>query len=237
LVSRARLGINLDAIGQKCRPVNSISRYLRNGSRRSPLADTQLYRPPSPSEQGTAGWTASPATGYLEEHRLANNCLLEFCTPRMGMAEPRSQVTCTLRSICGVGIDIRHRSRAAGIVSSQIAKSSSSERLIIGPNCGFWSWTGDGKDITSIDSFMSKTLRDTNVASTYSRACYSEEADPLRCNTYSQPRLPYTVNQNGSCPFKSGTCFMGETAAYSMDTGLLDSLEHLGINTPPDRRV
>jgi hypothetical protein len=127
---------------------------------------------------------------------------------------------------------------AAGVLSSQIAKSSSNERLLaLNPNCGYWSFDDIETNYASITSSWRQQHKDTDAAVEYARKCYTIEANPLQCNKYVRTTLPYTVNQNSSCPFKNGICLMGDTAAYSMDTGFLDSREHLGINSPPGTSV
>lgn len=78
---------------------------------------------------------------------------------------------------------------------------------------------------------------DTLAATTYSRACYGTTQNPLQCAQYSQQQLPWTVNQNATCPFTNGICFYGDSSAYEMDTGYIDSHEALGINAPKSERV
>jgi hypothetical protein len=125
---------------------------------------------------------------------------------------------------------------AAGILSSRIAKSSSDDRLVVAsPNCGIWLINTTPTE--TVLSTARKRQQDTREAAEYARACYSRKRKPFQCNTFPATVLPYSVNRNGSCPFAKGICRLGETAAYELDTGLLDSQEHFGINTLPETRV
>jgi hypothetical protein len=125
----------------------------------------------------------------------------------------------------------------ASVLSSEITKAASLDRLIMSPSCGTWKWN-TANETTKVDTFAKRELQDTNTAAAYARACYDTDSiDQLECNIYTQKRLPYTVDYNSTCPFKNNSCLEGNTAAYQIDTGLLDSQLHLGINTRPDKRV
>ena len=124
----------------------------------------------------------------------------------------------------------------AGVFSAEVTKAAGNETLIRSPNCGSWDispHTGPQEQA----AFRSKTLLDTTSASTYARSCYGEVQNPLACTQYAQPNIPWAVNQNASCPFHSGMCKFGGTAAYQMDTGPIDSHRVLGINAPPSDRI
>ncbi|MCJ1307724.1 hypothetical protein MMC25_001372 [Agyrium rufum] len=58
-----------------------------------------------------------------------------------------------------------------------------------------------------------------------------------QCQTYQVPQIPWTPNVNASCPFASGICYYGDTAAFSMDTGFIDSHDILGLNAPKNGRI
>lgn len=55
------------------------------------------------------------------------------------------------------------------------------------------------------------------------------------CNTFAVDRLPATIDNNAPCPCNETICF--SKSNIKLDTGYLDSNEHLGINFPPDERV
>lgn len=56
----------------------------------------------------------------------------------------------------------------------------------------------------------------------------------LNCRPYIKPMLPYTVTPNASCPFDPDICLQKDNMV--IDTGLLNSHEHFGINAPPKSR-
>ncbi|MCJ1337032.1 hypothetical protein MMC09_002311 [Bachmanniomyces sp. S44760] len=124
----------------------------------------------------------------------------------------------------------------AGIFSSQVTKSAGNETLVRSGNCGIWTLDKAG---TSQSGFAlnSKSLNDTITAAGYARACYGAASNSLECNQYTQQQLDYTTNQNASCPFGDNLCVLGATGAFEMDSELIDSHVHLGINSPPNERV
>ncbi|GES63803.1 hypothetical protein ATEIFO6365_0007049000 [Aspergillus terreus] len=130
---------------------------------------------------------------------------------------------------------------SAAILSAKITKPAGSHCLIMSPHCGIYMAGGaesNTSDPNQLDTFDATQLLETNTATSYARACYEPDADRLpQCNSYAQPRLALHTTTNASCPFQSGMCLEGDTAAFAMDTGLLDSRDDLGINTPDDDRL
>lgn len=82
---------------------------------------------------------------------------------------------------------------------------------------------------------MTNTI--SNVAAAYAHACYGGRNDPLQCSKLPVPALKYNVDRNATCPFQSGICTYGNTAAFSMTTGMIDSHLDLGINAPEENRI
>ena len=124
----------------------------------------------------------------------------------------------------------------AGIFSSDVTKAAGNETLIRSPHCGYLALTGVGTPQDTIAANM-VDQNDTLAATTYSRACYDNIDSGFGCNQYVQQQLHWTSNQNATCPFSPGLCIYGSTAAYEMDTGLLDTHEHLGINAAQSDRI
>jgi hypothetical protein len=122
------------------------------------------------------------------------------------------------------------------VFQSQTTKAVGNERLVQPTNCGYWAVDG-AQTIQSLTALAQKTTNDTILAANYARACYGGSPDPLQCNVYPAQSLPYTVDQNATCPFEAGMCVYGNTAAFRMDTGLIDSHFALGINSPAGERV
>jgi hypothetical protein len=123
----------------------------------------------------------------------------------------------------------------AGIFTSAITKAPGNSTLIVGSSCG--TFIINETSVANSPSYFAKILGDTVQAATYVRQCYQNDTSNLNCGSYVRPNIPFSVNQNDSCPFESGICWMGDTAAFSMDTGLMNSHLDFGINAAPKDRV
>ncbi|KAI9741904.1 MAG: hypothetical protein M1834_000293 [Cirrosporium novae-zelandiae] len=123
----------------------------------------------------------------------------------------------------------------AGVFSSEVTKAAGNERLVRSPNCGYWG-VNPSQSYESQLAFGAKILNDSITAAAYARSCY-DQANSLQCNIYAQKQILWTSNQNASCPFAKDTCIYGDTAAYEMDTGPIDSDKVLGINAPRHERI
>jgi hypothetical protein len=87
------------------------------------------------------------------------------------------------------------------------------------------------------ESITQKTMNNTILAASYARACYGGGPDRLQRNVYPAQSLPYIVGQNATCSFKDGTCVYGNTAAFRMDTRLINSHFDLDINASSHERA
>lgn len=135
----------------------------------------------------------------------------------------------------------------AGIFSSEVIKAAGNETLVRSPNCGVLNIIGSGAGAggagaagASLGVLAASTSLDTNQtnqATTYARACYGNTQSAFGCNQYVKQQIPWTVNQNASCPFGDDLCFYGASSAYEMDSGLIDSNDVLGINARKSDRV
>jgi len=124
----------------------------------------------------------------------------------------------------------------ASIFSSQVTRAAGDEFLITSDNCGFWSWNATSS--ADLYKVTEKSQGDIVEAAAYATKCYGKDnTDASQCNTYMIPEIAWTVNQNASCPFASGTCLISPTAAYEMDTGILDSHHDLGMNSRSSERI
>lgn len=123
--------------------------------------------------------------------------------------------------------------------SSQVSKAAGSARLIHGDNCGYWrldeDLASDSSETTT--AYQQRMTNETIVTGTYARACYGGSADKISCGTYPVPALDYISERNASCPFASGTCVHGDSAAFKLATKALNSHHQLGINAPSSRRI
>ncbi|KAK0285204.1 hypothetical protein LTR35_005406 [Friedmanniomyces endolithicus] len=123
----------------------------------------------------------------------------------------------------------------AGVFAGQVTKSASINVLIHSAGCGDW----DIKNVTQSGNSIWETLvlQNTLADAEYARACYDSSRDSLTCGVYTNKTIHYSVNANATCPTQTGTCFFSNTAAYEMDTGLMDSNDALGLNSPKGERI
>lgn len=64
----------------------------------------------------------------------------------------------------------------------------------------------------------------------YAKSCYGASTGYDSCDQFYRRSIPYTVQQNDSCPFPGDICHGGHSGAFSLDTGLV-SIDAIGINT------
>ena len=127
----------------------------------------------------------------------------------------------------------------AAIFSSEVTKATGNGVLIRSPNCGRLEYdsldNGYTRDLQA--AYNTVILNDTTEAAAYTRNCYGEDANGLRCNRYVTRKILWRTNVNASCPFDDELCFFGKTGAMEMDTGPIDSHHALGINAPKADRI
>jgi hypothetical protein len=68
----------------------------------------------------------------------------------------------------------------------------------------------------------------------YAQQCYQLEDHELpdNCRVTTIPALPYKIDRNASCPFSAGMCKL-PSGNLLLDTGVLDSYQHFGLNMGP----
>lgn len=68
----------------------------------------------------------------------------------------------------------------------------------------------------------------------YASDCYQTNATarPDSCNVMTIPSVPVQVDSNASCPFAAEIC-KSTSGNILLDTGVLDSYEHFGLNAGP----
>ncbi|KAF2734239.1 hypothetical protein EJ04DRAFT_466936 [Polyplosphaeria fusca] len=124
----------------------------------------------------------------------------------------------------------------ASIFSSHVTSDTNNEVLLAGKNCSLFEPTDYTTHITEaiLNPFLAQS------ASAYLNQvlkCYTgtgRRGDG--CNLYVQPQLPLTVTANASCPFNSSMC-KSQSENIVLDTGYIDSNDHLGINSPQGDRI
>lgn len=78
-------------------------------------------------------------------------------------------------------------------------------------------------------------------ATEYGQACYgpttlAEGPEPAACRDFPLTRVPMSIRVGVPCPFGDGIC-AEPNGAMTLDTGLIDSNDHLGVNSPPGDRI
>ena len=143
----------------------------------------------------------------------------------------------------------------AGIFSSQAISAGTINgnppTLSRSRYCGVWNETyreivesGAFSSMEELDLYVQhigKVAHNVQLSLEYSQACYlpeSHTADTYlssTCNTLKVPRLEW-ASRDGNCPFSRQMC-LDEPNVLVLDTGDIDSHEHLGINSNPKDRL
>ena len=112
---------------------------------------------------------------------------------------------------------------AANIVSGSMA-------LSVSPNCGIWVSHLDNPYNTSAGLDILSWITEKNLrAVSYAETCYGENATAEACNIFYNRTVSCSDIHNSSCPFLGDVCLYGDTSAYTLDTGFVDS-NVLGVN-------
>ncbi|KAK8117983.1 uncharacterized protein PG998_006264 [Apiospora kogelbergensis] len=122
----------------------------------------------------------------------------------------------------------------AGGYSSQITSAAGDEVLINGNNCALIGMQSSYNDYLEASTWTSAKMSE---AANYAQQCYTDQtASLLDCNRFVVKRLPtQTLDEKAGCPFPSNICRDNATN-IRMDTGYIDSNDHLGLNAPPGQR-
>ncbi|RDA95396.1 hypothetical protein CP533_3421 [Ophiocordyceps camponoti-saundersi (nom. inval.)] len=121
--------------------------------------------------------------------------------------------------------------------SSQIASGTGSAALLDGSHCGFVQGATQASRLEDLGVLFPYGVRRLTESANYAQQCYSTGGGGLlNCGTFVQRSLPYTSNRQAPCPFQGGIC-RSNTSNLMLDTGYLDSHEHLGVNSSPDLRI
>ena len=123
----------------------------------------------------------------------------------------------------------------AGGYSSKISTAVGDEVLVKSDRCGFVYFKADGSTELALRPLQAERLND---AVNYAQQCYSPAGSRmLDCNKFTISRLPTEITEyNASCPFQDPICRTSKSNIF-LDTGLIDSNDHLGLNARKDDRV
>jgi hypothetical protein len=122
----------------------------------------------------------------------------------------------------------------ASIFSSNVTSETLNQVLLKGTRCAAMN-----KEKGSVYKQLTQALPYHAARATkflnYGLQCYTGEKHTDGCNTYLKPRLPLVSTRGISCPFGDDICKL-DSDNLMMDTGYLDSLDDLGINSAPNER-
>jgi hypothetical protein len=96
-------------------------------------------------------------------------------------------------------------------------------------------WTEE--DWVQGDAIFVGSYTGWRLAASYARSCYGADylaKGTASCQTYPIPAIRSQIKRADPCPFPEGTC---TEPAVTLDTGMMDSDLHLGINARPKDRV
>jgi hypothetical protein len=120
----------------------------------------------------------------------------------------------------------------ASIFSSNITSETLNQVLLKGTRCGYYSIKKANSVYKQLMLLQPKQAEAASKFLNYGTQCYTNETHIDGCNLYTKPRLPLTSTRGIACPFGDNICKL-DNDNLVLDTGRLDSLEHLGINTAP----
>ncbi|KAF1942114.1 hypothetical protein EJ02DRAFT_466095 [Clathrospora elynae] len=123
----------------------------------------------------------------------------------------------------------------ASIFSSNVTSETLNRVLLKGTRCGSYSLEKADSVYKQLTLLLPFQTEKANKFLNYGMQCYTNETHTDGCNLYIKPSLPLISTRGVACPFGDNICKL-ENDNLVMDTGMLDSLEHLGINTAPANR-
>ncbi|KAK2739132.1 hypothetical protein CKAH01_18699 [Colletotrichum kahawae] len=114
----------------------------------------------------------------------------------------------------------------AAIFSSRISDGATQFRLLAAGDCGAF-------QPADRDALQQKSTYDNSMASVYARQCYTNSS-AASCNNLPVSSIRWT-SESIECPFADDIC-VGSNA-FRMESEVIDSQMHLGINRPEEDRV
>ncbi|KAI1260476.1 hypothetical protein F5Y18DRAFT_441828, partial [Xylariaceae sp. FL1019] len=139
-------------------------------------------------------------------------------------------------SVVGIAVGLIASFTILGGFSSRIAVSDD-EVLIRSERCGtsYGIWGADNEQVFAVNAYQAGKI---NNAKEYAQQCYVNSTDEASCNSFVVGQIKNSLDTNSSCPFEddSGICFSNE-GNLRIDSGYINSHDHLGLNSPGARRV
>ncbi|KAI0517479.1 hypothetical protein F5B22DRAFT_603142 [Xylaria bambusicola] len=125
----------------------------------------------------------------------------------------------------------------AGGLSSQVSTAIGTQVLLEGTRCGYIDDPSPWVDKDRYFKYVSYQTQKTDNAANYAQQCYSDNTTSfLNCNRFITDRLGSNIDADAPCPFNASIC-RKDTGNLRLDTGFMDSNDHLGLNAPADQRV
>lgn len=124
---------------------------------------------------------------------------------------------------------------AASILASHITTTDQEVLIIRGSYCGQWN-SFDDTELASENRLTQVVYNDLTMqhSSYYVENCLMKSQSLPECQIFKKPQLNWTSTENNPCPFE-GLC-VGPGSLH-IDSGLLDSRKHFGINGQDRDRV
>ncbi|ETS80554.1 hypothetical protein PFICI_08083 [Pestalotiopsis fici W106-1] len=125
----------------------------------------------------------------------------------------------------------------AGVFSANISSSAGDEVLIDGTDCSIF-YSGDASNIDTAHDYSIWNSQVVNNAYNYAQQCYAVDSatSMSSCNSYVENRLDAMRDTAAPCPFANDIC-RDNSSNLILDSGYIDSHNHLGLNSPPDERI
>ncbi|KAK4163115.1 hypothetical protein QBC43DRAFT_355491 [Cladorrhinum sp. PSN259] len=149
-----------------------------------------------------------------------------------------------LSSLLLLAAAVSATSTTMSLLSARFFKAADNTGLIKASACGWPAEVGNLVDLTTQQGKDTETLLMVpsraryQSARAYSRTCYAEVSDAelsSQCDRLVVPRIASTLTMSEACPFPGdGVC---KTQSARIESGLIDSRDVLGINTPDQDRI
>ncbi|KAF1994209.1 hypothetical protein P154DRAFT_586672 [Amniculicola lignicola CBS 123094] len=121
----------------------------------------------------------------------------------------------------------------ASIFSSRVTTDTENEVLLTGKRCGMIDPAmPHERRLALLNPYYAKRASDFL---NYGDKCYTNASNTDGCHLYSKQRLPLVSSTNATCPFGNDICKLKD-GNLVLDTGYINSLQHLGINLPAKER-
>ncbi|KAI0448296.1 hypothetical protein F5B21DRAFT_522704 [Xylaria acuta] len=154
---------------------------------------------------------------------------LAWANPRSKLPHFRPMSTATVAVLCIVSFII------AGGYSSRVSTAIGDEVIIQTANCGYRSPASFPKRTAAANAYYGDRISN---AARYAAQCYSNGTSPgmTGCSQLTMSRIVGNTDTQAPCPFNNTIC-REKSTNLRIDSGLLDSHIHFGVNAPPDQRI